>query len=55
MQEVEVIEVLKNVQRYNRLFQGGINGVIRVGLHDLFFTDYDDEIPDLCYKSPTFM
>ncbi|XP_071736868.1 uncharacterized protein [Rutidosis leptorrhynchoides] len=29
MQEVEVVEVLKNVQRYNRLFQGGINGVIR--------------------------
>ncbi|KAM0036235.1 putative transcription factor C2H2 family [Helianthus debilis subsp. tardiflorus] len=29
MNEVEVVEVLKNVQRYNRLFQGGINGVIR--------------------------
>ncbi|KAI3755204.1 hypothetical protein L1987_55000 [Smallanthus sonchifolius] len=29
MHEVEVVEVLKNVQRYNRLFQGGINGVIR--------------------------
>nr|XP_043627222.1 uncharacterized protein LOC122598801 isoform X2 [Erigeron canadensis] len=29
MQEAEVVEVLKNVQRYNRLFQGGINGVIR--------------------------
>ncbi|KAL8222755.1 hypothetical protein R6Q57_020154 [Mikania cordata] len=35
MHEVEVIEVLKKVQRYNRLFQGGINGVIRVGLHYL--------------------
>ncbi|KAI7730558.1 hypothetical protein M8C21_006306 [Ambrosia artemisiifolia] len=29
MHEVEVVEVLKSVQRYNRLFQGGINGVIR--------------------------
>ncbi|GKB25803.1 E3 ubiquitin protein ligase RNF170-like protein isoform X1 [Tanacetum coccineum] len=29
MREVEVVEVLKNVQRYNRLFQGGVNGVIR--------------------------
>ncbi|KAD4179450.1 hypothetical protein E3N88_28041 [Mikania micrantha] len=29
MHEVEVVEVLKKVQRYNRLFQGGINGVIR--------------------------
>nr|GEX11176.1 E3 ubiquitin-protein ligase RNF170-like isoform X1 [Tanacetum cinerariifolium] len=27
--EVEVVEVLKNVQRYNHLFQGGVNGVIR--------------------------
>ncbi|KAL7585556.1 hypothetical protein Lser_V15G46161 [Lactuca serriola] len=26
--EVEVIEALKNVQRYNRLFQGGFSGVI---------------------------
>ncbi|PWA59273.1 Zinc finger, RING/FYVE/PHD-type [Artemisia annua] len=29
MREVEVVEVLKNVQKYNRLFQGGVNGVIR--------------------------
>ncbi|PWA77650.1 Zinc finger, RING/FYVE/PHD-type [Artemisia annua] len=29
MREVEVVEVLKNVQRYNRLFQGGVNGVIQ--------------------------
>lgn len=28
-QEHEVVEVLKNVQRYNRLFQGGLSGVIR--------------------------
>ncbi|XP_076911676.1 uncharacterized protein LOC143569713 [Bidens hawaiensis] len=29
MHEAEVVEVLKNVQRYNRLFQGGIKGAIR--------------------------
>lgn len=29
MHEVEVVEVLKNVQRYNRLFQGGFSGVVR--------------------------
>lgn len=29
MHEVEVVEVLKNVQRYNRLFQGGVSGVIQ--------------------------
>ncbi|XP_076920653.1 uncharacterized protein LOC143581825 [Bidens hawaiensis] len=29
MHEPEVVEVLKNVQRYNRLFQGGIKGLIR--------------------------
>lgn len=32
-QEVEVTEVLRNVQKYNRLFVGGLYGFILVSVH----------------------
>lgn len=39
-QQVEVAEVLKNVQKYNRLFVGGIYGFILVSLVETIIIIY---------------